>query len=168
MASCTLKLPDKLLLPQICVVCGGTATESVSYDQDNAPLIGGGFAVMTWRRVAFPYCADHAEQFKVRTRMLRIFQYLCAIPGIIILLFTYMIYNPQIGSILNMQITLSKGSVTWLIIIGFALLMVPAPTLFLKSFIYDARIDVFKTTIRVKAISDAFIAKLIELNDKKG
>ena len=62
---------SRLVMPRACVSCGTTSDEFVQYTQDSTPIILPGIGLLQSTKVAAPYCAGHAADFRARFHRLR-------------------------------------------------------------------------------------------------
>ena len=152
MHRCTLSSKRELMLPSLCVVCGSVGSEHVAYSQDKVPLILGGIAIISSRNVSWPYCSQHAFEFKSRMRFLRIFQIAFVVPGFVLV---------SIAALLDIPGAVRNG----LCVAGLILILVPAFTLFTKRFFHDAYLSISRRRVTICAKSEAFISQLRKMNE---
>ncbi|MHC4251136.1 MAG: hypothetical protein ACYS9X_18605 [Planctomycetota bacterium] len=154
--TCVVEPEADLVLPGVCVVCGGEAGEEVRYSQDNFPIFGPGFAYVSWRDVTFPYCDEHARRFKRRFLLLRVYQAVFFLLGMGLILVGMALTNRDVAMILNLRLSIETATAVFGMP-GLALIGLSALSLIAKPFLYDATVSVAGRRFRFRARSREFI-----------
>jgi hypothetical protein len=153
--SVTIHDRTRIVLPQICVLCGAKSDELVEYTQDSAPITLPGIGIVRTTRVTAPYCTGHAVAFRRRFTCLRWAQgvayvaTLAVIPGL-----------PRFNRAFTLPVILKLLCMA----VGIAAFLFLVATIFVvKPFLYDIFYTVSGNRVRVRA-SVPFLESLIALN----
>jgi hypothetical protein len=146
----------RLVMPRACVSCGATSDEFVQYTQDSTPIILPGIGLLQSTKVAAPYCAGHAADFRSRFIRLRWAQGLAYFVAILALIAA----APQSRQLIALpEMARLAGYV-----VGFGAFLFLVVSIFLiKPFLYDVFLTISGTQMRIRG-AHPFLEQLIAAN----